>query len=116
MAEQLTPVTCRYILMGLLEYPDRYIPRTPVQQEALVWAEKVMRERMGPAIIREEQIAGIHRLSANKRFRVVHIPHWRDVLTAALRAADLAVRDYKHEQAAGTYKSWYTRKEDDDGQ
>lgn len=112
--EPMTPVTIRYILLGLKENPQQYMPRTPVQTEALWQAALWMEEYSQQAVVKREHIDTISMLSSRPTMRVQVRKNFAESMQAAMRAVDIAVKEYKHDQVVGDYYAKFRRKEDAD--
>lgn len=102
----MTPITYRYILMGLKENPTRYIPRTPVQQEALQYAAQCMQKHRQQTIVTDAQMKLIVNFSRHK-YEVPKMGDcYRPAIESALRAVNIEVKQYKHSLLYDEKEKW----------
>lgn len=102
----MTPITYRYTLMGLLEEPNRYIPRTPVQTEALKYAADCMVKHRTAACVTAEQYSTIVMLCQNKNTQSRQCSNFRSAMNAAIRAVNIEVKQYKHDMIFTPNEKW----------
>lgn len=88
------------------EKPFQYLPRTPIQTEALSFAVGCMEKYMERAVVAQDHIATIRRLSEKPHSSPKMYDNFQQAMNAAVRAVDIEVRQYKRDKIFTPNEKW----------